>query len=278
MAKISLLGIDLDGTAFTEDKKITPETEEALKKAQRQGAEIVFSTGRPFHGIPPSVIRFPGTRYLVTSNGAMTLDLEQEKPLRGNFLDPAFAEKTIRLLSEEGVIYTVFIQGYGYVPEGQFDRLMDTYKETWLRTYMEKSRRPVKDVFSQMEESASQGFGIENIWMISEIPGKRDEIASAISSWSDAHLILSSTRALEIVSPKADKGTELLAIASHLHIPTDEVYAIGDSANDIGMLKAAGHSAAMGNATPQAKEAADFVTEDNSHNGAAAAIERFLED
>ena len=139
MAKISLLGIDLDGTAFTEDKKITPETEEALKKAQRQGAEIVFSTGRPFQGIPPSVIHFPGTRYLVTSNGAMTLDLEQEKPLRGNFLDPAFAEKTIRLLSEEGVIYTVFIQGYGYVPEGQFDRLMDTYKETWLRTYMEKA-------------------------------------------------------------------------------------------------------------------------------------------
>lgn len=276
MSKISLLGLDLDGTVFTDDKKVTPETVRVLKLAQEKGAELVFATGRPFHGVPPVITGFPGTRYLITSNGAMTLDARRAVPLHGNYLDPSFAEKTVRFLSEEKVIYTVFSSGYGYTPKEVFPRLMDTYQDTWLRTYMEKSRRPVDNILRQMEQSIRNGFGIENIWMITEEPGKRDEIADVIASWSDAHLIRSSYRALEIVSPQADKGTELLAVAGKLGIPREEIFAIGDSENDVGMLKAAGYSAAMENGCEMVKEAADFVTADNSHDGAAQAILRFL--
>ena len=48
--------------------------------------------------------------------------------------------------------------------------------------------------------------------------------------------------------------------------------AIGDGNNDLGLMRAAGFSVAMGNSDEDVKEAADFVTDDNEHDGVAAAI------
>ncbi len=52
--------------------------------------------------------------------------------------------------------------------------------------------------------------------------------------------------------------------------------AIGDSGNDYMMLKAAGIGVAMGNAEPEVKSAADFITRSNQEDGVAYAIEQIL--
>ena len=52
--------------------------------------------------------------------------------------------------------------------------------------------------------------------------------------------------------------------------------AIGDSGNDIPMLRAAALGVAMGNATREVKDAADAVTASNMEDGAAIAIERYI--
>ena len=51
--------------------------------------------------------------------------------------------------------------------------------------------------------------------------------------------------------------------------------AIGDSNNDLEMLKAAGKSIAMGNAIPEVKEACDYVTGTCEEDGFAEAIYRY---
>ena len=51
--------------------------------------------------------------------------------------------------------------------------------------------------------------------------------------------------------------------------------ALGDSGNDIAMLRAAGIGVAMGNAPEYVKAAADAVTEPSCGDGAAKAIERY---
>lgn len=51
-----------------------------------------------------------------------------------------------------------------------------------------------------------------------------------------------------------------------------QVMAIGDNDNDVSMLEAAGFGVAMGNATPAALAAADYVTLPCLENGVAAAI------
>lgn len=52
--------------------------------------------------------------------------------------------------------------------------------------------------------------------------------------------------------------------------------AIGDSQNDLDMLKAAGFSVAMANAAQEVKDAADYVTLSNDEDGVAAVVEKFV--
>ncbi|HET8852091.1 MAG TPA: HAD hydrolase family protein, partial [Ktedonobacteraceae bacterium] len=72
------------------------------------------------------------------------------------------------------------------------------------------------------------------------------------------------------------KGNALRVIAEDLAIPAEEVVAIGDNHNDIGMLRFAGLGVAMGNAHAEVKAAADFVTLSNTEDGVAVVVEEMI--
>ena len=75
----------------------------------------------------------------------------------------------------------------------------------------------------------------------------------------------------------SSKGEAVQHFADYLNISYDDVMCIGDSENDLSMLKVAGVSVAMGNATPEVKEQADYITADNQHGGVAQAIYHFIQ-
>lgn len=77
----------------------------------------------------------------------------------------------------------------------------------------------------------------------------------------------------EIVRAGISKASGLRAVAAHYGLPIDQTVAVGDSANDVDILKAAGVGIAMGNATQQAKDAADWVTSSIHDDGLAQAFE-----
>ena len=85
-------------------------------------------------------------------------------------------------------------------------------------------------------------------------------------------VLLSSEGNLEFVLPHTTKGTAVEALANHWGFSPDEVMTLGDSENDLSMLRFAGAGVAMGNGKPNIKEAARYVTTDNNHQGAAKAI------
>ena len=80
---------------------------------------------------------------------------------------------------------------------------------------------------------------------------------------------------VETVSSLADKGRAVTRLAENLGIKREEILAIGDSPNDIGLLETAGISVAMGNAAKEVKDISAYETLDNRHDGAALAIRRF---
>lgn len=71
----------------------------------------------------------------------------------------------------------------------------------------------------------------------------------------------------DIISSKADKGRALRLICAHFGVDPSDSIAFGDGGNDVSMLKAAGYGVAMGNAFPEAKAAADLVTDDIDSDG-----------
>ena len=83
---------------------------------------------------------------------------------------------------------------------------------------------------------------------------------------------------LQIMNPAAGKRAALRAVAAEMGLQAAEVMAIGDNANDAGMMQWAGIGVAMANASPQARSVADYVTDANDADGAANAIAKLIVD
>ena len=80
----------------------------------------------------------------------------------------------------------------------------------------------------------------------------------------------------EISPPDATKALGLEALCRYLGIPVERVMAVGDGANDVDLMRAAGFSVAMGNAVEEVRALADAVTDDNDHEGAGKAVLRYM--
>jgi len=83
--------------------------------------------------------------------------------------------------------------------------------------------------------------------------------------------------AIHIKSKRINKGSALKRIAELMKLDVKDFVAIGDSPNDIEMLKTSGFGIAVGNAHPALKEVADMVTKEKHGAGVAEAL-RYLRD
>jgi 5-amino-6-(5-phospho-D-ribitylamino)uracil phosphatase len=78
------------------------------------------------------------------------------------------------------------------------------------------------------------------------------------------------------VYPTGSKWSGITPVINQLGISVEEVVTIGNGINDVEMLEGAGLGIAMGNAPDFVKDSADWVTEDNDHNGVGLALEKIF--
>jgi len=67
-------------------------------------------------------------------------------------------------------------------------------------------------------------------------------------------------------------------VAERMGLKRDEVLVLGDSFNDYSMFTEFTESVAMGNAIPEIKEIAKYITDTNGNLGVAKAIYKVLEE
>ena len=91
-------------------------------------------------------------------------------------------------------------------------------------------------------------------------------------------LTASNDHDFELVPDRVDKGRAMALIALLYGVPLGETAAVGDSDNDLSMLRAAGLPIAMGNAPAAVREAAQRTAPSNQEEGVAWAISRCLEE
>ena len=79
------------------------------------------------------------------------------------------------------------------------------------------------------------------------------------------------------LSPKGiDKGVGVARALTYLgRTGNARTFGFGDSGNDLGMLAAVETAVAMGNAMPEVKALADYVTDDVAHDGTVTAMQHF---
>ena len=82
---------------------------------------------------------------------------------------------------------------------------------------------------------------------------------------------------LEIFNKDAGKGHALTALAQKLNIPITECIAIGDSDNDVQMIKTVGLGLATSNAFPEVKSAADEVICSNDEHVLNYVVKKYFD-
>nr|WP_307919793.1 HAD hydrolase family protein [Mycoplasmopsis bovis] len=81
---------------------------------------------------------------------------------------------------------------------------------------------------------------------------------------------------MELTAPGVNKGTGALWLCNHLDTNPDFCMSIGDSNNDLSMLKTIGFSYAMDNSPKSVKEVARYFTSDVMQNGLGEAIQDYI--
>ena len=273
MNDIRLLALDIDGTILTNEKKLTDRTNAAIEAAADAGIAISLVTGRPFFGIPDELLSLKGLGYVISSNGAVTTDLAQNRILRTATLESETAIEIISVPRRYDLVYAVFIDGVGYSELEPLERHIRMIDNPGIETYIRKSRRITYDMDGVIRFAP---HGVENIWFICHDRNERDMLSHEISDKWNIRTVVTWKTDVEIGNPEADKGLAIKALAASLGIGKNEVMAIGDNGNDIGMLKAAGIAVAMGNAEDEVKSIADMVTGSNEEDGVAMVIEKLI--
>jgi Cof subfamily protein (haloacid dehalogenase superfamily) len=100
--------------------------------------------------------------------------------------------------------------------------------------------------------------------------GVRDALGTAASA------ARSQPYYLDVTHPDANKGMVVRTLSKLLSVPCAKIATIGDMPNDVLMFRNSGLSIAMGNASPEVQAQADLVTDSNSEEGFAKAMERFI--
>jgi hydroxymethylpyrimidine pyrophosphatase-like HAD family hydrolase len=87
--------------------------------------------------------------------------------------------------------------------------------------------------------------------------------------------VLDTGYAIHLQSPGIDKGTALEALAQEMGLLPSDFLAIGDSLNDIQMLRTAGIGVTVANAHPDTKAVAEFIAEKEYGNGFVEIITKY---
>ncbi|WP_292395653.1 phosphoglycolate phosphatase [Methanoculleus sp. UBA303] len=132
---------------------------------------------------------------------------------------------------------------------------------------------------------AAKGIGLELLsaqYRFADVAFAReidpDEARAVIR---DRHLpirVLDTGFALHLQAPGVSKETAMRKLAGDMGLLPDDILAIGDSENDIEMLKAAGIGVAVANAAAPTRAAADWVSGSAYGDGFVEAVKKYYPD
>lgn len=262
--KYKLIALDVDGTLLNDDHELTPGTAETITRLAEQGAEFVLCTGRaPVNSIP--FMRKMGLKgYVITHNGAATVDVHSEEIVHEFSMEPQGLERYIEYCRERGVHYDINTTFTLYVPSasGLSKEALDMYH----LYMMEPKDLPAWADFSEPIVKMTITAEMEEL----------DRIHSDWNLWpQEFNVLRSGDFFIDIMHKGASKGAALQKLAEKRGIPAEQVMAIGNYYNDLTMLTFAGLGVAMDNSPMEVKAAANAITASNNEEGVKLALEKY---
>jgi len=285
---IKLIASDMDGTLLNERHNIDKETVVAIKKAEEAGIVFAISTGREYDTVEPLLKENNIKCQCVLMNGAEYRD-ENGNILEEINIEQKTATEIIHILQKEKVSARIFTNKGIYTTDTKEEAL----KEMVYRTL---SFNPEFTQEEALEFAKMQPYfvNLNYISNLDEFLNSEMEIRKFVAFHSNIELINKMKKVIgelegiavsssfrdnmEITHVTAQKGIILAKVAERMGLKRDEVLVLGDSFNDYSMFTEFTESVAMGNAIPEIKKIAKYITDTNGNLGVAKAIYKVLEE
>lgn len=274
MSEIKLIALDLDGTTLKSKSALSEENKTCLEKAIEKGVHVVVATGRVFTALPESIFEIRGLEYVITSNGAYITRLKDMKNIYSNYASGSVIESVGKMLmNNREYPIEVFTKGRAYIDEEVFADVKKNGSDYMDADYIMRTRTPVPHIYDFLFENKAE---IENINIHFRYLEDKAEMKRVFEEHEGITVTSSMPHNLELGGETTSKADAILNLCRILGIEEDNVMAMGDSLNDMAMIKAAGIGVAMGNAEEEVKKTADFVTLTNEEDGVAFAVRKFV--
>lgn len=277
MNAVKLIALDLDGTLFNSQSQISAHNIDTIKKANEAGATVVISTGRPYSGLPFEQLKGSGIRFAITTNGSAIYEIESGKCLFEEAMDEDIILPILDFLLTKDIHMDAFIGGKGYTPVQCIAAGQKLANPPALKHYILNTRVRVDNLplFIHENHLKVQKMTL-NFYPEGGIFKDREEVRKYLESNPAVTTVSGGYNNLEFTRADVNKGVGLQKMAQLLDIPVAQTMAVGDTENDLAIIRAAGFGVAMGNATAAVKSAADYITTSNDEDGVATAIAHFL--
>ena len=260
---VRLVVADVDGTLVTPDKILTPRARAVVRTIVEAGIGFTITSGRPPLGMNTLIEELQLQAPITAFNGGLVVRPDLSV-IREHLVPSETAQAIIAMLTKGRLDVWVYGDRDWYVRSrhGPHDREEWTVKfpPTVVPRYEGLLDRVVKIV----------GVSDDHEVMARSVTEVQRQFGQHVSA------ALSQPYYLDVTHPKANKGEVISALSALLGIPSAQIATIGDMPNDVFMFKQSGLSIAMGNASPDVRRAATFVTAPNTEEGFAVAMERFV--
>lgn len=265
----SLIATDVDGTLLNDAERISRRTRAAILASMAAGTQFILATGRPPRWIQPVVDELGFAPMAVCANGAVIYDAATDRVISARTL-------SVEVLAELAEIAARAVPGAGLAAERVGRSAHDSatpqfvsapgYEHAWLNP-------------DNTEVSFEDVLSAPAVKLLVRKPGMASsELAAVLAKHIGvlADITYSTNQGLVEISPIGiSKAIGVQEIARPLGISAQDTVAFGDMPNDVPLLLWAGHGVAMGNAHPEARAAANEVTESNDDDGLARVLERW---
>ena len=253
---IKAVFIDFDGTLYSHDSGCVPKSAiKAIKMMQENGIKVFLCTGRSLYELNDfdlGGIKFNG---VIGNNGQLAYD-ENGKELINNPIEGKLKDFIIDFFNSKTVPITFNTR----------NKIFSNYVDDEMTKILADINTPAPE---------AKPYEGEDIYMCSAFYNDQERWSELMSIKDIANITYWHTGGVDIVPKSSTKAIAVEKVISMYDIKQEETMAIGDSENDIQLLKYCEIGVAVGNGVDEVKEAADYITGHIDEDGIYNACKHF---
>jgi hypothetical protein len=283
---IRLVALDLDGTLVGHDFRLSEQTKAVIGEAVRRGVRVSIATGRMSSSAVVYANQLGLVEPIIAHQGAVVrgMPAEREEPDPDARVDTPglrWRGKVGRLLHHEPLAAAVIREAIAWCRSQDLEPHVNDLEGilAWEGDPSFEAHAGLLGIDALLvpDLAAAVRRPMTKVLAVGVPPRPMELIGEARRHFTGrADATVSHPRFLEFVAPGVSKGRAVAWLAHRARVPMGQVLTAGDALNDVEMILAAGHGAAMATAPDVVRAAARYVAAPVEEDGVAALFEALV--